>query len=111
MLIALGFISFLLDDSLGGSIIFLLAFISAMMRFTQDYSAYKASLKLKTMIHTMADVRRDGVLKKVEIENLVPGDIVELGKWALSSARDLYLLESRDLFLAQSMFTGSRRAG
>ena len=49
VLIALGFISFLLDDSLGGSIIFLLAFISAMMRFTQDYSAYKASLKLKTM--------------------------------------------------------------
>ena len=105
VLIALGFISFLLDDSLGGSIIFLLAFISAMMRFTQDYSAYKASLKLKTMIHTMADVRRDGVLKKVEIENLVPGDIVELGSGSVISA-DLYLLESRDLFLAQSMFTG-----
>ena len=105
VLIALGFISLLLDDTLGGIIIFILAFISAMMRFVQDYSAYRSSEKLKTMVHTMADVRRGGRLVKINVEDIVPGDVVELGSGSVIPA-DLCLLESRDLFIAQSMFTG-----
>ncbi len=105
VLLFLGVISLLLGDKLGACIIFLLAGISAALRFFQDYHAYLASEKLRTMIHSHVDVRRDGQLVKVDIDKVVTGDIVELGSGSIVPA-DLYLLSSRDLFISQSMFTG-----
>ncbi len=115
VLLLLGIVSLLLGDGLGASIIFLLAVISALLRFVQDYNAYRASEKLRTMIHSHVDVRRDGKLCKVDIDKVTVGDIVELGSGSLVPA-DLYLLHSRDLFISQSMFTGEslpveKRAG
>ena len=115
VLLLLGVVSIFLGDRLGASIIFILALISTMMRFVQDYSAYRSSQKLKTMIHTTVDVRRDGKLLKVNIEQVVPGDVVELGSGSIIPA-DLYVIENKDLFLSQSMFTGEsipveKRAG
>lgn len=105
VLLLLGVISFIMQDQLGAGIIFLLAAFSATLRFVQDYSAYLSSEKLKTMIHTMVDVRRNNSLTKVSITDIVPGDIVELGPGSIVPA-DIYVLESKDLFLSQSMFTG-----
>ena len=105
VLVLLGVVSVFLGDGLGAGIIFLLAAISAALRFVQDYNAYRASEKLRTMIHSHVDVRRDGVLAKVDIDKVTPGDIVELGSGSIVPA-DIYLLASRDLFISQSMFTG-----
>jgi len=105
VLLFLGVVSVFLDDALGAGIIFLLAVISAALRFVQDYHAYLASEKLRTMIHSHVDVRRDGQLVKVDLDKVVAGDVVELGSGSIVPA-DLYLLSSRDLFISQSMFTG-----
>ncbi|MCL2472023.1 MAG: cation-transporting P-type ATPase, partial [Propionibacteriaceae bacterium] len=71
VLLLLGVISLtpLIGDPLGASIIFILAVVSAVIRFTQDYTSYLSSEKLKTMLHTTADVRRDGTLVKKNIED------------------------------------------
>lgn len=105
VLLLLGVVSLFLKDHLGAGIIFLLAVISAALRFVQDYNAYRASEKLRTMIHSHVDVRRDGALDKVDIDKVTVGDIVELGSGSIVPA-DLYLLSARDLFISQSMFTG-----
>lgn len=105
VLLFLGVVSFFLNDRLGAGIIFLLAVISAVIRFVQDYNAYLASEKLRTMIHSHVDVRRDGSPVKVDLDQVVVGDIIELGSGSIVPA-DLYLLSSRDLFISQSMFTG-----
>ena len=105
VLLFLGVVSVFLGDRLGAGIIFLLAGISAALRFVQDYNAYLASEKLRTLIHSHVDVRRGGSLVKVDLDKVVAGDIVELGSGSIVPA-DLYLLSSRDLFISQSMFTG-----
>ena len=105
VLLLLGIISVFMSDQLGASIIFILAVISAIIRFVQDYSSYISSEKLKSMLHTTVDVRRDGQLVKKNIEDIVTGDIVELGSGSIVPA-DLRILTSKDLFISQSMFTG-----
>ena len=105
VLLFLSIISFFLNDRLGAGIILLLAVLSAVIRFIQDYNAYLASEKLRTMIHSHVDVRRDGNLVKVDLDQVVIGDVVELGSGSIVPA-DIYLLSARDLFISQSMFTG-----
>lgn len=105
VLLLLAVVSLVLKDPLGAVIIFFLASISAMIRFSQDYHAYLESEKLKTMIHTTVDVRRENVRHTIPMDELTLGDMVELGSGSLIPA-DLYLLSAKDLFLAQSMFTG-----
>lgn len=104
VLLLLGVISLILGDTLGGGIIFLLAFLSAMLRFVQDYRAYLASESLRQNV-TNVDVWRDGQLCKVPGDELVVGDKVLLGSGTVVPA-DLYLVRSKDLFVAQSVFTG-----
>ena len=50
VLLALGVVSVFLGDGLGAGIIFLLAALSAALRFVQDYNAYRESEKLRTLI-------------------------------------------------------------
>lgn len=105
VLLLLGFISFFLDDKLGALIILIIALISALIRFIQDFKAYLASEKLKKMIHTIVDVKRNNELKEIPITELTIGDIVEIGNGSIIPA-DLIILKSKDLFISQSMFTG-----
>ena len=105
VLLVLGVISLVMQDMLGGIIIFVLAFISAMMRFVQDYNSYRSAEKLKLMVHNTVCVRVNGKEEEIASEQIVPGDIEVLTGGSIISG-DLYLLESRDLFLSQSMFTG-----
>ena len=105
VLVLLGVISIVMGDALGASIIFLLAVVSAIIRFVQDYNSYLSSEKLKTMLHLSVDVRRDGALVQRDIEDIVVGDVVELGPGSIIPA-DLRLIDCKDLFISQSMFTG-----
>lgn len=109
VLLLLAVVSFILQDSLGAMIIIVLALISAGIRFVQDYSAYRASEALKTMVHTHVDVRRNHEMVEVNLEDLVIGDIVELASGSLVSA-DLFIIDNKDLFISQSIFTGESLA-
>lgn len=107
VLLILATLSIFLDDKLGAIIIYILAVVSAFIRFVNEYSSYLADQKLKDMIHATTDVRRGSSqdLEELNIEDIVIGDIIELGAGSIIPA-DLRIIESKDLFIAQSVFTG-----
>ena len=105
ILAILAIINLILGDALGALIIAVLAFISTTIRLIQDYSAYKFDQKLKGQIYTVANVLRNNQTKEIKTKNIVIGDIVELNAGAMIPA-DILLLETNDLFVNQSVFTG-----
>lgn len=105
LLIFLAIVNYFLSDLLGSIIILLIATISALIRFVQDYSVYRFNQKLKEKIYNTTTTIRGNTPKEIKIENVVIGDIITLNAGSIIPA-DLILLETKDLFLNQSVFTG-----
>ena len=105
ILIVLAIIDFVLADKLGAFIIIGIAIVSALIKFVQEYSTYKFNKKLEQNIFTTTTVLRNKKAKEIRIENVVIGDIIELNAGAIIPA-DVRIIESKDLFLNQSVFTG-----
>ena len=79
--------------------------ISITLDFVQEVRAQNAVETLRRSVAVQATVRRDGASLSVPMDQLVPGDIVELIAGDLVPA-DSRLLESRDLFVNQALLTG-----
>ena len=79
--------------------------ISITLDFVQEVRAQNAVEALRRSVAVQATVRRNGASLSVPIDQLVPGDIVELIAGDLVPA-DSRLLESRDLFVNQALLTG-----
>lgn len=105
ILLILAVIDYITSDYIGTAIIVLLSIASAMLRFVEDYSTYRFNEKLRAKIKPKADVIRNKKQQEVLQERLVPGDIVTLSAGSVIPA-DILLLESKDLFINQSVFTG-----
>ena len=105
ILFFLAIVNYMLGDKLGSIVIVLIGLISALIRFIQDYSEYKFNQKLKAKIFSEANVIRDGKEKNIKVEKVVVGDIVNLNAGSVIPA-DMILIESKDLFVNQSVFTG-----
>lgn len=105
ILIFLSLINFLLKDSLGSIIILLIAFISASIRFIEDYSINEFNQKLKKKVTTKVTVIRNNIPTELNITEVVPGDIVKLNAGSIIPA-DIKIIESKDLFLNQANYTG-----
>ena len=82
----------------------MLALTSSIIRLIQDYSAYKFDLRLKSKIFTVTTVIRQGIVKEIPTD-IVVGDIIELNAGSIIPS-DAILLESKDLFVNQGVFTG-----
>jgi len=78
---------------------------SITLDFVQEVRAQNAVEALRRSVAVQATVRRDGNPVSLPIDQLVPGDIVELIAGDLVPA-DSRLLESRDLFVNQALLTG-----
>ena len=105
ILAILAIINLCLGDQLGALIIAILASISILIRFVQDYSAYRFDQNLKSKLYTTANVIRNKKREEIKTKNLVVGDIIELNAGSMIPA-DVLLLETNDLFVNQSVFTG-----
>ncbi len=122
VLMALAAVSFVTDywlplrngeetDLAGIIIIVTMVSLSGLLRFWQEFRTNKAAQALKSMVRTTATVLRRGpgnmgpVRQEIAIEELVPGDIIFLAAGDLVPA-DVRLLESRDLFVSQSILSG-----
>ncbi len=105
ILIVLAVVDYLTDDKVGAFIILGITVISALIRFFQDYSTHRFNEKLKSELKICTDVIRNNSQKEIRQEQVVPGDIITLSAGSIVPA-DLYLLESKDLFINQSSFTG-----
>ena len=80
-------------------------FISAVISFNEQTKSDNAARKLKKMITNKMDVIRDGSQIVVDIENVVPGDIVKLSSGDMIPG-DVRFLETKDLFIDQASLTG-----
>ena len=109
ILFLLATIDFITDDKIGAFIILGITLISVIIRFSQDWSTYKFNEKLKEQIRIFTDVIREGKQKEIRQEKVVYGDIITLSAGSVIPA-DLYLFESKDLFINQSAFTGESAA-
>ena len=105
ILFILAFVNFITGDKLGSIIIIGISIVSALIRFIQDYSTYKFNKKLKEEIRIFTDVIRNSKQKEIRQENVVVGDIIALSAGSVVPA-DLFLFDSKDLFINQSIFTG-----
>ena len=109
ILIVLAIINYFTGDTIGSIIILVITVISALISFAQNYSTYKFNLKLKEKIKIFTDVIRNKKQKEIRQEKVVLGDIITLSAGSVVPA-DLYLIESKDLFINQSTFTGENIA-
>lgn len=92
-------------------IILAMVFLSAFMRFVQEYRSGKAAEALKAMVRTTATAMRrpsaavQARAIEIPMRELVVGDIVRLSAGDMIPA-DIRLIESRDLFVSQAALTG-----
>ena len=104
ILLVLALINYFLSDAFSTYIILGIAIISALIRYFQDYSVYKFNQELKSKLYTTTNIVRNGKEKEIKVENVVVGDIVHLNAGVMIPA-DMYIFESKDLFINQSVFT------
>lgn len=92
-------------------IIVTMILLSAFLRFWQEYRSTKAAMALRSMVKTTATVLRrkaasdKGMPSEIPVIELVVGDIVLLSAGDMIPA-DIRLIDSRDLFISQSVLTG-----
>ena len=79
--------------------------ISAIISFREQLKSDNAAKKLKKMITNKMEVIRDELQSTVDIENIVPGDIVKLSSGDMIPG-DVRFLEAKDLFIDQAPLTG-----
>jgi len=86
-------------------IISLIVLLSVAIDFIQEYRANQAVERLRQSVAVHATVLRDGRQQELPMRELVPGDVVLLAAGDLVPA-DGRLLQARDFFVNQALFTG-----
>jgi P-type Mg2+ transporter len=98
-------LSFFLRNPIDAVIILVIILLSGFLGFWQERGAVNAVEKLLAIVQIKATVVRDGDLKEVPIEEIVPGDIVFIQASDVIPG-DCLLLESKDLFVDEAALTG-----
>lgn len=80
--------------------------LSSFLRFFQEFRSNKAAEQLKKMVKTTATVlRKETGKQETDIKELVPGDVITLSAGDMIPG-DCRILQSKDLFISQSILTG-----
>ena len=82
--------------------------VSAIISYVQEAKSDNAAKKLQNMITNKIDVFRNGSIMEIEIEEVVPGDVVKLASGDMLPG-DVRFIETKDLFTDQSQLTGESR--
>ncbi|HAA85553.1 MAG TPA: ATPase [Kosmotogaceae bacterium] len=105
LLIGAALLSLFLGHSVDAIVIAGVIILNTLLGFSQEWKAEGALAALKKMASPHAMVLRDGEPREVEVENIVPGDILllETGDRVAADAR---IIESEDLQIDESALTG-----
>ena len=98
-------VSAVTQEWIDAGIILAIVMGSALLSFSQEYSAGNAAAKLRAQITLKATVLRDGQAQTIPAEDIVPGDVVQLSAGSLIPA-DGVLLEATDFYVNQAVLTG-----
>lgn len=98
-------LSFYLRDHTDALIILSIVMVSGLLGFWQERGAVNAVAKLLAMVQIKAAVRRNGEVREVSVEEIVPGDVVLLKAGDVIPG-DCLILESKDLFVDEAALTG-----
>ena len=105
ILIAASVIAGLTGEVASFVIIVAMVVMSVTLDFVQECRAHRASDRLRKSVQMRATVIRDGVVHRIRVGAVVPGDLVLLQAGSLVPADGL-LVEAHDLFVNQSALTG-----
>src|SRR6266700_3898759 len=98
-------LSFFLGEPVDAFIILAIILVSGLLGFWQERGASNAVEKLLSIVRIKAAVLRDGRVKEIPVEEIVPGDIVVLNAGDIVPG-DCLVQESKDLFVDEAMMTG-----
>jgi len=105
VLIAAGVVTALLGEWVDTSVILGVVVVNAIVGFIQEGRAESALAALARAVGTEATVLRGGTTRRIDAEQLVPGDIVHLAAGDKVPA-DLRLTHGRELRTAEAALTG-----
>lgn len=100
-----GVITFFLKEFSDTIIITFAVFVNTILGFIQEKKANNALSALKKMIHAQCRVVRDGELIKIEVSEIVPGDLIFL-KQGEKIPADGKIIESSRLAISEAVLTG-----
>ena len=105
VLIVAGWLTLLLGELVEAGVIFGVVLVNATVGFLQESKAEAELDALRSIVRTEARVRRDGALRKVASDAVVPGDmlVIEAGDKVPADAR---VIESSELQVDESALTG-----
>ena len=109
ILLLAGGVTFFLHEFADTAIIGLAVFVNTILGFVQERKAGNALAALKKLVHPHAQVIRDGKVVTLEVEKLVPGDVVLL-KQGDKIPADGCLLEDNRFFVTEAILTGESEA-
>lgn len=105
ILLAAGIVSIATDDGVGGTIIVAILALSVGLDTVQEGQAVRAAEILRQSVALKAEVKRDGAFKEVDVQNVVPGDIIRVRAGDIIPA-DALILESAAFTAGEAALTG-----
>ncbi|TXI05490.1 MAG: magnesium-translocating P-type ATPase [Rhizobium sp.] len=105
ILLAAGIVSVATGDGVGGSIIVTILAISIGLDTIQEGHAVKAAEELRRSVALKAEVRRDGAFQQIDVDQVVPGDIVRVRAGDIVPA-DAMILEATACTAGEAALTG-----
>ncbi|NLO35887.1 MAG: HAD-IC family P-type ATPase [Clostridiaceae bacterium] len=109
LLLAAAILSFSMGDNIEGIAVIIALLIAVLTGFFTELKAQKSVESLQQMIYTTAKVLRDGSLRELDSEQVVPGDILFLEEGD-SVAADGRLVTSSNFACIESALTGESEA-
>lgn len=104
-LLASAVATFLLDHVIDAAVILLVVLVNAIVGFVQEGRAERTLSGMRSLISPHTMVVRDGLKRKIEVAQLVPGDIVHVEAGERVPA-DLRILHARSFAIEEAALTG-----
>ncbi|MBD3253812.1 MAG: HAD-IC family P-type ATPase [Candidatus Lokiarchaeota archaeon] len=96
------------SEYLDALVIFIILIVNAILGFYQEYKAEKSLESLKKMAPHSAKVKRDGIVKEIDIREVVPGDILQLNEGDKIPA-DARLTSCYSMYVDEAILTGESK--
>ncbi len=109
ILLAAGIISSIIGELKDAIFIFFIIILNSGLGTYQEWKAEKSAESLESFLKKYSKVKRDKEKKNLEVEELVPGDIVFIESGDKVPA-DLRLIEEKNLRIDESILTGESTA-